>query len=83
MVVMARYAALVGRRIEVQYREGDISLPVTGILAADSGRSIFLEEHYSQQRAVKTFRWEIPYGAIIEIAVSSAPEAAPESSSIF
>lgn len=76
--MMARYAALVGRRIEVQYREGDIVLPVTGKLAADSGRSIFLEEHYSAQRAVKTFRWEIPYTAIIEIIASIAPEPAPK-----
>jgi hypothetical protein len=82
--MMARYAALVGRRIEVRYREGDIFLPVTGILAADSGRSIFLEEHFSRQRDVKTFRWEIPYGAIVEIAVTSTPEAAaPGSSSLL
>ena len=81
--MMARYAALIGRRIEVQYREGDIVLPVTGTLAADSGRSIFLEEHYSQDRDVKTFRWEIPYSSIIEISVGSSPEPAPEPSSLL
>jgi hypothetical protein len=79
----ARYASLIGRRIEVQYREGDILLPVTGILAADSGRSIFLEEHYCQRRDVRTFRWEIPYRAIVEIVESSAPEPTPESPSLI
>jgi len=54
---MARYSALLGRRIEVSYRAGDIVLPATGNLAADSGKSIFLEESYQQKGGVKTFRW--------------------------
>lgn len=49
------------------YRAGDIILPATGNLAADSGKSIFLEESYQQQGQVKTFRWEIPYGCILEL----------------
>ena len=56
---MARYCKLLGRRIEVQYRAGDVFLPATGILVADSGKSIFLEEHFEQQGQVKSFRWEI------------------------
>src|SRR3979409_1141636 len=64
---MARYSALLGRRIEVTYRAGDIILPATGNLAADSGKSIFLEESYQQQGSVKTFRWEIPYVCIVEL----------------
>jgi hypothetical protein len=69
---MARYSALLGRRIEVTYRAGDIVLPATGNLAADSGKSIFLEESYQQKGSVKTFRWEIPYPCIMQL--SECPE---------
>ena len=69
---MARYSALLGHRIEVTYRAGDIVLPATGNLAADSGKSIFLEESYQQQGKVKTFRWEIPYLCIVQL--SECPE---------
>ncbi len=80
---MARYSASLGQRIEVHYRAGDILLPATGTLVADSGRSIFLEEHFSQRGQVKTFRWEIPYHCIMELTESPAPPepsppAAPE-----
>jgi hypothetical protein len=64
---MARYSALLGRRIEVTYRAGDIVLPATGNLAADSGKSIFLEESYQQKGTVKTFRWEVPYPCIVQL----------------
>jgi hypothetical protein len=64
---MARYSGLLGRRIEVTYRAGEIVLPATGNLAADSGKSIFLEESYQQKGSVKTFRWEIPYPCIIQL----------------
>jgi len=64
---MARYSSILGRRIVVTYRAGDIILPATGNLAADSGKSIFLEESYQQQGQVKTFRWEIPYSCILEL----------------
>jgi len=76
---MARYAALLGRRVEVQYRAGDIFLPATGTLVADSGRSIFLEEHTSarQHEHAKHFRWEIPYMCIIRLTEKPAPP--PES----
>ena len=64
---MARYSSFLGRRIEVTYRAGDIILPATGNLAADSGKSIFLEESYKQKTGVKTFRWEIPYPCIVQL----------------
>jgi hypothetical protein len=75
---MARYSALLGQRIQVTYRAGDIVLPATGNLAADSGKSIFLEESYKQKGSVKTFRWEIPYQCIVQLGESSeipAPSA--------
>jgi hypothetical protein len=86
---MARYSAILGRRIVVTYRAGDIILPATGNLAADSGKSIFLEESYQQQGNTKTFRWEIPYPCIVELkevpevprpsaAIPETREASPE-----
>lgn len=70
---MARYFALLGRRVEVHYRAGDIILPATGTLAADSGKSIFLEERFSQRGTTKTFRWEIPYPCIMKLEENTAP----------
>ncbi|MFY9584526.1 MAG: hypothetical protein WAR21_08565 [Candidatus Acidiferrales bacterium] len=70
---MARYSALLGRRVEVHYRAGDIFLPATGTIVADSGKSIFLEEHFCQRGQVKTFRWEIPYQCIVRLTENSAP----------
>jgi hypothetical protein len=77
---MARYSGILGRRIVVTYRAGDIILPATGNLAADSGKSIFLEESYQQQGSVKTFRWEIPYPCIVEL--NECPEIPKPSASI-
>lgn len=79
--VMARYFALLRRRIEVQYRAGDIVLPATGTLVADSGKSIFLEEHFQQHGRLKTFRWEIPYQYIVRLAESTAPLPSPTAAS--
>jgi hypothetical protein len=64
---MAAYSALIGHRVDVTYRAGDVVLPVTGTLAADSGKSIFLEESYLRNGSNRTFRWEIPYNCIIQL----------------
>lgn len=77
---MARYSALLGQRIQVTYRAGDIVLPATGTLAADSGKSIFLEESYKQQGNVKTFRWEVPYQCIVNL--NECPEIPNPSASV-
>ncbi len=74
---MAHFSALLGRRVEVQYRAGDIFLPATGTLVADSGRSIFLEEHIERHGQMKHFRWEIPYQCIMRVEEKPTP-AAPE-----
>ena len=71
---MARYASLMGKRVEVHYRAGDITLPATARLVADCGRSIFLEEHYVLRGRVQTFRWEIPYNCILRLEESHKPE---------
>jgi hypothetical protein len=93
---MARYSAFLGRRVEVQYRAGDILLPASGIFVADSGRSgrsIFLEQNFEQHGHHKHFRWEIPYEYLVRlelkpesgasangISVTAAPQTAPEAS---
>ena len=65
---MARYSAFLGRRVEVQYRAGDIVLPASGTFVADSGRSVFLEQNFEQHGQHKHFRWEIPYQCVVRIA---------------
>jgi hypothetical protein len=70
---MARYANMMGRRVEVHYRAGEITLPATALLVADSGRSIFLEEHYVLRGRTQTFRWEIPYSCILRLEESLKP----------
>jgi hypothetical protein len=82
---MARYSAFLGRRVEVQYRAGDILLPASGTFVADSGRSIFLEQHFEQRGSQKHFRWEIPYQYIVRLEEKPEPsqgsDAAHSSSS--
>jgi len=69
---MARYSAFLGSFVDVQYRAGDICLPASGSFVADSGRSIFLEQHYEQRGQRKNFRWEIPYQCIVRLEESEA-----------
>jgi hypothetical protein len=72
---MARYASLMGKRVLVHYRAGEITLPATARLVADSGRSIFLEEHYVLRGRLQTFRWEIPYSCVLRLEQSVAASA--------
>jgi hypothetical protein len=71
---MARYSVLLGRRVEVHYRAGDILLPASGLLVADSGRSIFLEQSLVQRGQTRHFRWEIPYQYIVRLEEKLAAE---------
>ncbi len=74
---MARYSAFLGRTVEVQYRAGEILLPASGTFVADSGRSIFLEQHFDQRGQAKQFRWEIPYQYIVRINEPLADASTP------
>jgi hypothetical protein len=73
---MARYSAFLGRRVEVHYRAGDILLPASGTFVADSGKSIFLEQHLTQHGQQKNFRWEIPYQYIVRLEETKDPPPA-------
>jgi len=75
---MAKYAAFLGRKVEVLYRAGDILLPASGTMVADSGRSIFLEQHFVQRGLKKNFRWEIPYQYVVRLEEKSEPPDSPE-----
>jgi hypothetical protein len=71
---MASYSQFLGRRVIVQYRAGDILVPASGTFVADSGRSIFLEQHIEQRGKRSYFRWEIPYGYLQRIEELGEPE---------
>ena len=65
---MARYSALLGKRVEAHYRAGDMQLSTNGILVSDTGKAIFVEEHFSSGGKEKTMRVEIPYAYVIRVA---------------
>lgn len=71
---MASYSHFLGRKVTVQYRAGDILVPASGTFVADSGRSIFLEQHIEQRGKRSYFRWEIPYGYLHRIEEVGEPQ---------
>ena len=73
---MARYSALLGLQVEVQYRAGDILLPASGTFVGDTGRSVFLEQSFEQRGQRRNFRWEIPYQYIERLAEKNAAATA-------
>jgi hypothetical protein len=52
-------------------------LPASGTFVADSGRSIFLEQHFEQRGTQKHFRWEIPYQYIVRLEEKAEPTQDP------
>jgi hypothetical protein len=74
---MARYSNFLHRKVEVLYRAGDIILPASGVFVADSGRSIFLEQHFEQRGQTRNFRWEIPYQYVVRLKDSAENSSAP------
>jgi hypothetical protein len=78
---MATYSRFLGGAVKVQYRQGDIFLSASGTFVADSGRSIFLEQHLEQRGKRNYFRWEIPYPYIHRIeSLAQSAEEEPDSS---
>jgi hypothetical protein len=74
---MARYTALVGKRIEAHYRAGDMQLSTIGTLGSDTGKAIFVEERFTSGGKEKTMRVEIPYAYVIRVAEVRAEAAQP------
>jgi hypothetical protein len=73
---VAAYSQFLGYKVTVRYRVGEMLLSATGTFAADSGRSIFLEQHLEQRGTRKYFRWEIPYQYIHHIQAATEAAAA-------
>lgn len=71
MAEQTRYAFFVGKRVEAYYRAGDMHLSAVGTLAADNGKSISIEENFSQSGRKKILRVEIPYDYIIRVVESN------------
>jgi hypothetical protein len=74
---MARFESLVGKRVEAQYRAGEIQLLAIGTLTSDSGKSVILEDRFSAGGKDKTMRVEIPYEYLVHLAETQANPAAP------
>jgi hypothetical protein len=80
LTVVAEYSQFLGCKVTVRYRVGEILLSATGTFSADSGRSIFLEQHMEQHGARKYFRWEIPYPYVYRIETERQAETQAGSS---
>jgi hypothetical protein len=74
---MAQYSQFIGLRVDVRYRSAGFILPAAGRLVGDTGRSVFLEEHYVQEGKPSTFRWEIPYQYILSLNRGTEPDDSP------
>jgi hypothetical protein len=72
-----KFCSLIGKRVTVDYRAGEIRLTATGILAADSGAFVYLEEHFSQKGSAKTSRLGIPYRCIIRLVETGRTAPTP------
>jgi len=64
---MSGFTLLIGKRVEVHYRAGEVQMTATGTLALDSGAFIRLEDRFTQSGRDKTVRIEIPYPSIVRI----------------
>ncbi|MGH9740170.1 MAG: hypothetical protein ACRD4X_16540 [Candidatus Acidiferrales bacterium] len=67
MAHATRYAALLGKHVEAHYRAGDVYLSAVGALVTDNGKSISIEERFSQSGKEKILRVEIPYDYIVRL----------------
>jgi hypothetical protein len=65
---MSRYVSFMGKRVEAQYRVANIHQKSVGMLVADTGRCIVIEEHLLLGERKKTMRVEIPYEYAIRLA---------------
>lgn len=78
MAEQTRYASLVGKRVEAYYRAGDVHMSAVGTLVADNGKSICIEENFSQSGRNKLLRVDIPYDYIVRVVETNGdpPESA-------
>ena len=79
---MGRYSSLAGKRVEAQYRAGEIHQRSVGTLVADNGSSITIEEHFAQGGRKKTMRVEIPYEYVIRVIEAPKNSESPASHTV-
>ena len=77
---MKQYSTFVGKRVEVRYKAGALHLSAAGILLADNGDTISLEDHFLQNGKQKTMRVEVPYGCILNLAEAESGDSVAPSS---
>jgi len=65
---MSAYASLLGKRVEAHYRASDLQLSTIGVLVADSGQSVSIEDRFTQNGREKKIRVEIPYRHLTRLA---------------
>ena len=64
---MGRYSQLIGKRVEAQYRAGDMYLSAQGNLVSETERAISIEERFTHNGKEKTIRFEIPHEYLIRL----------------
>jgi hypothetical protein len=74
---MERFVSFVGKRVEAHYRASDLHLSVVGMLVADTGESVVLEERFTQGGNEKMIRVEIPYDYVIRIVAVDHEQSKP------
>ncbi|MGH9698921.1 MAG: hypothetical protein ACRD5R_01335 [Candidatus Acidiferrales bacterium] len=78
---MERFASFMGKRVQVHYRAADMNLSAVGNLVSDNGKSLFLEEKFSQSGRNKTMRVVIPHECVIRLLLAPADESATQAGS--
>lgn len=73
---MERYASYIGKRVEAHYRSADIHLFAVGIIVADNGKSVYLEDRFASGGTEKMMRLELPYTHIVRIVELGISDAA-------
>jgi hypothetical protein len=71
---VSQYGALLGRIVEVVYRDRRLNLHASGVLHRDSGEFIFIEQHFDPNGGGRVFSFvlKIPYNCIIGLNESNA-----------
>lgn len=71
---MFQYGDLLGRIVEVVYRDRRLDLHVSGVLHRDSGEFILIEQHFDPNGGGRVFSFvlKIPYNCIIGLNESNA-----------
>jgi hypothetical protein len=64
---MERYAPFIGKRVEAHYRSADVHMFAVGVIVADNGKSVYLEDRFASGGTEKMMRLELPYTHIVRI----------------